>query len=81
VDKPHAKDVPGGGTIEHILHEVPADGVVLHGRRDRNRTKTRNRGTFVEEVTTDDLPIQFRHNCIHLGMRQPVDHAGYRGLR
>jgi hypothetical protein len=69
MDESYPKTVLGGGTIEHVLHEASANGTVLHGGIDCNGAKARNGGPFVEEVTTDDAPIQFRDNGIKPGMR------------
>ena len=53
----HPQGVLGDNTLEHVLHEVPANRAILYTWSNRNWTEAGDRRAFIEEVTTDNVSI------------------------
>ena len=75
----HARRPPLLGPLHDGGHELPADGGVLDGRVDGDRTDAGDRDPFVEEVGTDHLAVGLGDDGEDARMGQQARHqaGGY----
>ena len=77
LDQAYAGCAPGHSSIDHVLHQPPADALVLHGGIDRDGTNAHYRRPFIHEIAADDLAVPFGNHVVETGMiDQHSDHPG-----
>ena len=60
----HAGDAPGGRAVHNVLHQAPADSLVLHGGIYRDRADASDGGALVEEVAADDPSVPLGNHAV-----------------
>jgi hypothetical protein len=79
LEQAHAGEAPRCGAPQHVLHQPPADPLVLHLRIDGDRADPGDGRALVEEIAAHDPAAEFRHHCIEGGMgEQAGEQAGGR---
>src|SRR5271157_4071307 len=63
LDQPDARKIPRCEVVDHRLHEVAANALVLHHRIHRNRTDAGNWRALVGEVAADDPTLILCHHA------------------
>src|SRR4051794_17598251 len=67
-------------TLEHGLHQLATNGLVLHVCIHRDRTHPCNRVTLPKKVTAGHAPIPFRDDGVNVGSgQQMADEVGCMG--
>jgi hypothetical protein len=59
-------------TLEHGLHQLTTNGLVLHAEIDRDRSHPCNCVRLPKKVAADDTPIPFRDDGVDIGSRQQM---------
>jgi hypothetical protein len=75
MDESDPKRALGGSPIEHVLHEAPTNGTILHRGIDGDRAETDDGRAFVEEIAADDVSVELGHNGIESEMGQSLRHT------
>src|SRR4051812_32899939 len=68
-------------TLEHGLHELATDGLVLHAWGHRDRSHARDQVTFPKKVAADYTPIPFSDNSMDVGSGQQMADEVSRNLK
>ena len=76
MNKSDAGEFALGRALRHRKHQLPPDGVILHGGIDRDRPYAGNRIALVEKIAADDPAAQLRNHGIEARVgKHHRDHA------